>query len=113
VSERGVGVVRGERDPGQQQASPGFGQAARQLSRGAQVTERKAQQCLQLVSSGEERGRRSGQDTPRRLDGGQRIADLPAGSLDLGPVKQGKVLEGGTPMLGYRQRPLGEAFCSV
>ena len=62
VPARGVVVACGERDPGQQQAAPGRGQAAGQLGRGAQVAEREAQQGLQLIGPGQLRGRRSGQD---------------------------------------------------
>ena len=95
-------VVRGERDPGQQQAAPGRGQAAGQPGRGPQVAERKTQECLQLIGADQVRGRRSGQDGAGRLDGGQRLADLPAGGPDLGPVEQGEVLKVGPVMLGYR-----------
>ncbi len=47
-------IVRGERDPGQQQTAPGGGQPGRQPVRRAQVAERKAQLCLQLVGSRQE-----------------------------------------------------------
>jgi hypothetical protein len=59
------------------------------------------------------RGRRSGQDRPRRFDGGQGIAGLPASSPDLGPVEQGEIFEGGPSTLRNRQRLLGAAFCGV
>ena len=90
---RGVVVAGGERDPGQQQAAAGGGQPAGQLGRGAQVAERQAQQRLQLIGPRQQHRPGPGQDRARRLDGGQRVADLPAGGPDPGPVQQRQELE--------------------
>jgi hypothetical protein len=48
---RGLVIVSGERDPGQQQAAPSRGQPARQVGRGVQVAEREADQRLALGGS--------------------------------------------------------------
>ena len=44
---------------------------------------------------------------------GQRLADLPAGGPDPGPVEQRQELEDGPPPLRYRQRLLGEPLGGV
>ena len=106
-------IARGERDPGQQQAAAGGGQPAGQLNGGAQVAERQAQQRLQLIGPRQQHRPGPGQDQPRRLDRGQRIADLPAGGPDPGPVEQRQELEGGPPPLRYRERLLGELLGGV
>ena len=43
-------------------------------------------------------------------DGGQGVADLPAGGPDRGPLQQHEKLEGGPPLLGYPERSLTELF---
>ena len=106
-------ITGGQCDPGQQQVAAGGGQPAGQLGRGAQVAERQAQQRLLLIGLGQQRRAGPGQDQPRRLDRGQRLADLPAGGPDPGPVQQRQELEEGPSPLRYRQRSLGQLLRGI
>ena len=108
VFHGGVVITGGERDLGQQQAAPGGGKPVGQFGGRAQVAERQAEQCLQLVRSCQQHGFRPGQDEARRVDRGQRLGDLPAGRPDPGPVEQGEELKDGPESFRYRQRTLGK-----
>ena len=92
-------IAGGERDPGHQQAAAGGGKPACQSGGRAQVAERQAQQCLELVGSREQHGFRPGQDEARRVDRCQCLVDLPAGSPDPGPVEQGEERKDGPEAL--------------
>ena len=113
MSERAVVIAGGERDPGQQQTAAGGGEPAGQLCGGAQVAERQAQQRLKLIGARQQRGAGLGHDQARGLRGRQRVADLPAGRPDPGPVEQREELEEGPPPLGDRQRSLSELLGGV
>src|SRR5690349_11033005 len=54
-----------------------------------------------------------GQDQPGGVDGGQRVAALPAGGPDRGPVQQDQELEDGTASLRDRQHLLGELLGGI
>ena len=82
---RRVVIVGGKRDPGQEQATAGGGQPVRQPGGRAQVAERQPQQRLHLIGPRQQHRRGPGQDEARRLDAGQRLADLPAGRPDPRP----------------------------
>ena len=110
---RGAVVAAGKGDPGQQQAAAGGVQPSRQFSGAAQVAERQAQQRLQLIGLPQHRRLGPGQDRPRRLDGCQRLSDMPPGGPDPGPVEQREELKQGPPPLGDREHPFGEVFRGV
>ena len=75
-------------------AAAGGGQVAGQFGRAAQVAEGQAQQCFLFIGPGQQdRAGPGRQDLAGGRDGGQGVADVPAGRPDLRPVQQRQVLE--------------------
>jgi hypothetical protein len=110
---RGVVVVGGQRDPREQQLAPRRWQPTGQLGGRAWVAQRQAQYCLQLIGAAQQGRGGPGQDGTRRVDGRQRLPDLPAERPDRRPVEQRQELERGSPLLRNGQCLLGEPFSGV